>query len=237
MSQQINLINPALIKQKDFLTVVNMGVIYGVMSVLMLGWYAYSAWQVNALTQVQLSLAAEIPKIEAELAQLLVSRAPRSPDPALLQQLALLESKQQVQAQMLNAIQQRKPQADRGLANYMRGFARQTMDGLWLTGFAIDEANKTMTVRGRSLEAEYLPAYVQKLAKEPVFAGKHFGGLRIKQTEDSDAQPLARPVSPESVGRANAGAVALPLFIEFELQGLEWLPMQTTAKPTSEALS
>jgi hypothetical protein len=45
MSQQINLINPALIKRKDFLTVVNIGVMYGVLSVLMLGWYAYNERQ------------------------------------------------------------------------------------------------------------------------------------------------------------------------------------------------
>lgn len=238
MSQQINLINPALIKQKDFLTVVNIGAMYGVLSVLMLGWYAYNASQVTELTRTQQGLVDELAQTQAALTQLVASRAPRSPDPALLRQLALLESKQQVQAQMLNAIQQRKPQLDRGLAHYMRGFARQTMEGLWLTGFSIDETNKTMTVRGRSLEAESLPHYVQKLGNEPVFAGKHFGGLRIKQAEVAQAAEANGQATRLPVERATAGiASAAPLFVEFELQGLDILPIQTADQSNGELKS
>jgi hypothetical protein len=114
----------------------------------------------------------------------------------------------------------------------MRGFARQTVDGLWLTGFSIDETNKTMTVRGRSLEAEVLPSYMQKLGHEPVFAGKLFGGLRIKQAESSvnqtdKATSLAVSAQPQATQPSNtllsapANAPAPQMYVEFELQGLE----------------
>jgi hypothetical protein len=181
MSQQINLINPALIKQKDFLTIVNMGVVYGVFTALMLGWWSYSQQQLKQLTRQKEDLVVAVQQTQDRLTQQVAASAPRAPSLALQQQLALLETKQQVQAQMLTAIEQGRPQQDRGLANYMRGFAQQTVDGLWLTGFSIDETNKTMTVRGRSLEAEVLPNYMQRLGQEPVFAGKLFGGLHVQQ--------------------------------------------------------
>jgi len=238
MSQQINLINPALIKQKDFLTVVNIGVVYGVLTGLMMAWVGYSASQVHGLQGEQQALAASLAHTQSALTQLLASRAPRSPDPALLQQLALLESKQNMQAKMLDAIQQRKPPQDFGLANYMRGFARQIMPGVWLSGFTIDEKNKTMTVRGRSLEAESLPDYVQKLAKEPVFAGKAFGGLRIKQAEWQASRP--KPDNQEASRQHINPALRInpaPALIEFELQGLERLPMQTVTRLSEEQKS
>lgn len=235
MSQQINLINPALIKKKDFLTVVNIGAMYGVFSVLLIAWYVLSTQQLSTLTRTQQGLTDELQQTQASLAQLVASRAPRTPNPALQQQLVFLENKQLMQAQMLHAIEQGKPQQGRGLANYMRGFAKQTIDGLWLTGFSIDETNKTMTVRGRSLEAEVLPTYMQKLGHEPVFSGKSFGGLRIKQTDNANAvtasaQAQAVVVSgtaPTPTTRASAAQ----LFVEFELQGLEKLSPTTQDAP------
>jgi hypothetical protein len=239
MSQQINLINPALIKQKDYLTVVNIGTIYGVLSGLMLVWYTYHALQVAQLTNAQQGLVDEVAQTQTALAQLVASRAPHSPDPALLQQLTFLESKQDMQAQMLQTIEQRKSSPDRGLANYMRGFARQTMAGLWLTGFTIDETNKTMTVRGRSLEAETLPNYVQQLSKEPVFSGKHFGSLRIQQAELPQASAVPAPLvaDPSNQPASTTSAVALPLWIEFELKGLERLSVQTATTASGEIKS
>lgn len=204
MSQQINLINPTLIKQKDFLTLVNMGVVYGVFTALMLGWWSYSHQQLKQLTRQKEDLVVAVQQTQERLTLQVAASAPRAPSLALQQQLALLETKQQVQAQMLTAIEQGRPQQDRGLANYMRGFARQTVDGLWLTGFSIDETNKTMTVRGRSLEAEVLPNYMQRLGQEPVFAGKLFGGLHVQQA--SITQPATMAVAartPSSTGVTN----------------------------------
>lgn len=202
MSQQINLINPALIKQKDFLTLVNMGVVYGVFVALMVGWWVYSQQQLKQLTRQKDDLVVAVQQTQERLTQQVAASAPRAPSLALQQQLALLETKQQVQAQMLTAIEQGRPQQDRGLANYMRGFARQTVDGLWLTGFSIDETNKTMTVRGRSLEAEVLPSYMQRLGQEPVFSGKLFGGLHVQQTTITQ-QATMTAAAPSSAGVTN----------------------------------
>jgi Tfp pilus assembly protein PilN len=235
MSQQINLINPALIKKKDFLTVVNIGVMYGVFSLVLLAWYVLSAQQLSTLTRTQQGLADELQQAQASLAQLVASRAPRTPNPALQQQLVFLENKQHMQAQMLDAIEQGKPQQGRGLANYMRGFAKQTIVGLWLTGFSIDETNKTMTVRGRTLEAEVLPTYMQKLGHEPVFSGKSFGGLRIKQADNASTATTNSQAQATAVNGAatspSAREATSQLFVEFELQGLEKL------SPTTEDTS
>lgn len=262
MSQQINLINPALIKQKDFLSLVNMGMVYGVFVALMVGWWMYSQQQLKQLTHQKEDLVMAVQQTQERLTQQVVASAPRAPSQVLQQQLALLETKQQVQAQLLTAIEQGRPQQDRGLANYMRGFARQTVDGLWLTGFSIDETNKTMTVRGRSLEAEVLPNYMQRLGKEPVFSGKLFGGLHVQQATIAQpatmtaATPSSAGVTNSTVSTAaassasvtNAANVAVPNlaapqvatnqratpFVEFELQGLEKASAPLTDITTSQ---
>ena len=58
MSQQINLLNPALIKQRDFLNPNNIVITLGLLSALMLGYYGYAQKQLSLLT-LQRSKAAE----------------------------------------------------------------------------------------------------------------------------------------------------------------------------------
>jgi hypothetical protein len=220
MSQQINLINPALIKQKDLLTSVNMSVAYGVLIALMLGFTAYTMQQVSALTATKQQLLVEQEKWEAELAQLTAARAPHAPNQALVAQLALLESKQNVQTQILEIMNRGQASQEKSLAGYMRGLARQTMDGLWLTGFSIDQSNHSVTLRGRTLHADNLPDYMRQLGQDAVFSGQLFGGLQIKQPEKAATKVASQPSSTEA-------ASELP-YVEFELQGLE-KPTQTSA--------
>jgi hypothetical protein len=220
MSQQINLINPALIKQKDLLTSVNMSMAYGVLIALMLGFTAYTMQQVSALTATKQQLIVEQEKRQAELAQLTAARAPHAPNQALVAQLALLESKQNVQTQILEIMNRGQASQEKSLAGYMRGLARQTMDGLWLTGFSIDQSNRSVTLRGRTLHAHSLPDYMRQLGQDAVFSGQLFGGLQIKQPEKTATKVASQPSSTEA-------ATELP-YVEFELQGLE-KPTQTSA--------
>lgn len=221
MSQQINLINPTLIKQKDLLTSVNISVAYGLLMACMLGLAAYTMNQISALTTSKQQLMAEQEKLQAELAQLTAARAPRAPNQALVAQLALLESKEKVQTQILTIMTRDQSSQTKSLASYMRGLARQTMDGLWLTGFSIDQSNHSVTLRGRALQAEVLPDYMHKLGQEPVFSGQLFGGLQIKQPEKTVEKVVNQTTNSEAVAKE------LP-FVEFELQGLE-KPAQNNA--------
>lgn len=217
MSQQINLINPSLIKKKDFLTLVNIGLVYGAFCVLMLGWFGYASNQVSVLTKKHDVVASELVQLQEGLTQMTAARVPRAPNPNLQLQLAKLEAIEKMQTQILTAINQDKPQA-LSLANYMHGLARQTVDGLWLTGFNIDQNVHTVTLRGRSLSADVLPHYMKKLGQDPVFMGQLFGGLQIQQPTESAV------TNADSASKQTTSSAVVPQFVEFELQGLEVEP-------------
>jgi hypothetical protein len=227
MSQQINLINPSLIKKRDFLTIVNIGVMYGVFCLLMLGWFGYTNNQVSELDKKQTALAGELEQLNNSLVQMTAARVPHALDVALQMQVTKLEAIEQVQTQILTMINQDKSEAS-SLAEYMRGLARQTIDGLWLTGFSIDQAAHTVTLRGRSLSADVLPMYIKKLGGELVFKGQLFGGLQIQEP----TQQLVTNAS-DTNGQTSSAVVA-PQFVEFELKGLEVEPHDLIANNLQE---
>lgn len=230
MSQQINLINPALIKQKDYLTRLNIVSIYGALALLMLGWYGYTAQQISTLKVSALQLASQLQQQQATLEAMNAARAPKAPNQALIATLQSLEDKHRMQTQILQVMQQGKPAQDKGLANYMLGLARQSTDGLWLTGFSIDQAHHAVSLRGRSMDAALLPEYMHQLGREAVFAGQTFSGLRIQQpVVTANAVPVAQAAT-----ATPATPVVAPIaFVEFELQAIEDLPK--TSLPTAGA--
>jgi hypothetical protein len=96
----------------------------------------------------------------------------------------------------------------------MRGFANQTTDGLWLTGFSIDPEHDAMSVFGRSLDTDLLPKYIEMMSKEKVFAGQLFGGLKVIGASAMTHQALAE-VKPDATSTKTDAS-----FVEFELQAI-----------------
>lgn len=241
MSQQINLINPALIKQKDYFTTLNIVSVYGALALLMLGWYGYTAQQVSTLKVSRDALTSQLQQQQATLEAMNAARAPKAPNQALIATLESLEEKHRMQTHILQVMQQGKPAQDKGLANYMLGLARQSTDGLWLTGFSIDQAHHAVSLRGRSMDAALLPEYMHQLGREAVFAGQAFSGLRIQQPNQAVTSAVIAPAAPTAATTPTpAAAPAQPVFVEFELQANEVLPTSALATPlptTAEAVA
>ena len=233
MSQQINLINPALIKQKDFLTTLNIAVVYGAMALSILGWYVYTAQQMTTLKMSRDQLASELQQVQTTLADMTAARAPKAPNQALIAELQTLEEKHQVQMQILQAMQQGKPTQDKGLASYMLGLARQSTDGLWLTGFSIDQTRHAVSLKGRSMDAAILPDYMHKLGREAVFAGQTFSGLRIQQATETVPSPTTNTALGNAAQAPQALSNPVPPFVEFELQASEALLSSPSASPVT----
>jgi hypothetical protein len=94
-----------------------------------------------------------------------------------------------------------------GYAEYMRAFARQALDGLWLTGFDIVGDGSELSLSGRALEAELVPAYLQHLKREKLLRGKQFAALHIQvaQAADKNIMPYLE-FSLRSAGAATGAA-------------------------------
>ena len=116
-----------------------------------------------------------------------------------------------------------------GFAARLEALARQSVDGLWLTGMVLRQDD--VVLKGRALQPQLIPVYVQRLDREPSLQGRAFRALEV-------VRPLEKP------GRAASAAVdgddslqpsppARTVFVEFTLSGVgaETRNADTEAKP------
>lgn len=192
MSQQINLLNPSLIKQKDFFNPTTIVITLGILLALMLGYYSYVQKQLLLLTAQRSQIAQELTTAQATLQQTALLHTPHEMNKALLEQIAQLEQKQVMQQQILQTVNQSSATPEKGYAALMRAFAKQSLDGLWLTSFSIDSQSEQLNISGRTLQGDLVPEYISRLGNEPALKGKLFSALNMslpKTTGSASATP------------------------------------------------
>ncbi len=81
-----------------------------------------------------------------------------------------------------------------GYSEYMRAFARQSVNGLWLTAFDITGDGAQMSLSGAVLNPQLVPVYIQRLGKEKIMRGKTFATLQMQQPKQEADRPVARYV-------------------------------------------
>jgi hypothetical protein len=71
-----------------------------------------------------------------------------------------------------------------GLSPYLESFARQHVEGTWLTRVRVQGGGSAVALDGRTLAPELVPVYLQHLAEERVLQGKSFSELSMKSFAD-----------------------------------------------------
>jgi len=238
MSQQINLLNPSLIKQKNFLNTTNIAITLGLLSALMLGYYGYVQKQLSLLTNQRNQIAEELAATQMQLKQTVLLHSPHKMNKALLEYIAKLEQKEAMQQQILQTVNQSSATPEKGYAAVMRAFSKQSLDGLWLTSFNIDSSNEKLNISGRALGADLVPEYISRLSNEPALQGKSFSALNMNLPKvnplTSNAAPAVTSTAATvaiikngaSVKPTNSVAVTAiqnnePKYIEFTLQSTD----------------
>lgn len=192
MSQQINLFNPLFLKQRKIFSATAMAAALGVLlvGVLAVGWYArHNVGQLQAEADSGRELLAQreerLNKVKAEF-------APRLRSAEMEAQLAEAEAHIAALRKVAGVLERGELGNKRGYAEYFRALARQNPAGVWLTGVSISGAGNELTLKGRALDPALVPAYLGRLAHEPVMRGKAFGGLNISRAgaKDAPAEPF-----------------------------------------------
>jgi hypothetical protein len=251
MSQQINLLNPALIRQKDLLNTTNIAIVLGLVCMLMVGYYSYVQKQLSTQTTQRSHMANELSATQAQLKQTALLHTPRELNKALLNQITQLEQKEKMQQQVLQTVNQSSTTPDKGYAALMHAFAKQSLNGLWLTGFSIDSITEQLNISGRTLQADLVPDYISRLGNEPALKGKLFSSLNMisPKLDASSVSSASLPSSQlaaattvldkNSKSGAPAGTVTqTPVeaqYIEFTLQSIE--NKSTTGFPSDSSVT
>ena len=77
-----------------------------------------------------------------------------------------------------------------GFSGHLEGFARRRVDGVWLKSFHISASGKGLELSGAARRPDLVPALLQRLGKEKIFAGMQFRSLQITRAE-GESQELA----------------------------------------------
>ena len=230
MSRQINLYHPRFRKQREWLTLTSVAVATLVVLLLLAG---VGAWAVShaAARQAEAAAAeAQLKTVQAQFAAAAQAAAARKPNPQFAQELANAEQLLQRRDEIARLLESGTVGSTAGFADYLRGFARQAPEGLWLTGFTIGAGGSEMEVRGRMLNPAALPDYIRRLGNEKVFRGRNFAALTLNRPEPPGAAGTAAvPVT------ATAGTVVPASTIPVRAIDFILTPRRTEAQNASEA--
>jgi hypothetical protein len=179
VARQINLINPALRQTRDALSALPVAAAVGVLLLLIVVVTAAVRLYAAGSHRQAEELVAGRQQAQAALVTATRQWAGRQADAKLAGELEAVREKLKRQAAVLTALESRAAGDSRGFSDYLRGFARQVPQGLWLTGFSIGAGGKDMEIKGRMVSPRLLTEYVRRLNAEPVFRGRSFAGLQI----------------------------------------------------------
>lgn len=225
MTQQINLINPALRKKRDLLTAVPLTIAAGAMLVLVLAASTVARQQADDVQAEADKRSTELKASQARLLEIGKDVSEVKADPALVEELANSRAMLNLREEVIGALEGGAFNSNRGFAEFMRGFARQTPGGLWLSGFVLHANGDDLEIRGRMLKSTALPEFIHRLNSEKAFQGLSFSSLVIERPET--------PASASSVTPGQgATPAAAPPFVEFVLRSN---PPPQTQKSAAEA--
>lgn len=210
MSQQINLLLPELRPRFDWLALPVVASA-GIAGLLLIGALATIATlRTQSLAAGENTLRAEMTNAQQQVQTLGQRLGERQGDAALDAQLASARTAVAQRQEVLNIVAQGDLPAGQAYSGLLQGFARQVLNGVWLTGFSLAPMN--IEIRGRLTDPALLPEYINRLNAEPAFAGRRFAALDMQGVE-----PKAEKAD-EAPANAQPKAAPTPRYTEFALR-------------------
>lgn len=198
MSQQINLIDPAFRQKKDHFSATLLVVVVGIALLALTTGYGYLRLRLGQMEAQAAGQASRLNALRGQLAQASAALDPRRRSPLLEGEIHRAEAELKARQDVLARLQGGELGDTRGFSAYLKAFAAEAVKGLWLTGLAISGGSGQMSLSGRALRPDLVPAYINRLGREPVMRGKTFSSLEMglpsaAPTADKAAVPTVAP--------------------------------------------
>lgn len=185
MRQQVNLFQPIFRKQKKKFSAKAMLQAIGLVAVGVLLLFAHTYWQATQLRAETRQAEQRLAAVSKQRDDVMQRFGKRFEGRGVEDELARLE-KMVAERQQLQEILRRGIFSNtEGFSGYMAAFARQHLDGVWLTGFNITGAADHMSLRGRSNDPELVPRYLQRLSAEKRLSGIEFKAFQLTRPKDA----------------------------------------------------
>ena len=190
MSQQINLYNPVFLKQKKYFSLVAMLQALGLIILGSALFYGYADYQVGQLARQSDDTTKRYAAEQAKLARYAAEFSLQASGQNLENELRKVEAQLAGQQALVNAFKHGGVGNADGYSEYLRAFARQSVHGLWLTGFSITGDAVQLGLSGAALKPDLVPAYIRRLNREKVMRGKAFAALQMQQPKAEGGKAL-----------------------------------------------
>lgn len=198
MTPQINLYNPQLRGAREAITFRTLLIgVAGALVLAALG-YAWYGLQVGASSREARALDARLQAMRDESIALSKVMGERGRNAELERKLEYLAARHARMEAVQAALDQVTGSSGAGFSEFMRAFARQAMQGVWLTGFSVATDGAEMRIDGRASHPDLVPSYIARLNGEPLLQGRGFAQFAVRQPP-ADVPPVAgqeRPAAP-----------------------------------------
>ncbi len=191
MSQQINLVNPIFLRQKKYFSAVAMVQALGLILLGSALFYGYALYQLRQLGQHSDETAKRYADEQSRLARYAATYSPQQTARQLAEEVKRAQAQVAMQQEIVDTLESGALGNTTGYSEYLRAFARQVVPGLWLTGFTISGDGVQMSLSGGVLDPALVPAYMRRLNREPIMAGKSFASLQMSQPHGEGAKAVA----------------------------------------------
>lgn len=238
MAQQINLYNPIFLQKKKHFSAVTMLQALGLLLGGILAFYGYALSESRALSRVATDTRKQLQSQSEQVGRLTREFSPQGRSKLLEDELARAKARLKQREDLLSVLRTGGLGNTDGFARYLGALARQTVPGVWLTGFTIGGDETELRLSGRVLHSDLVPAYIRALNKEEVMRGRRVAELRLTAREERDPGGTAAPgANPSATPAAGPAAAPAPLrYVEFSLSAVRG-NAAPAATPGAEAKS
>ncbi len=214
MTHNINLYDASLRPRRDLLAATPALAMVGTAVVCMaltVGWARSAATRLAPIAEEG---AAALQTRQAALQAAAESSAAKKPDPEVQNAVAEAQRTLLQRRAALQMLAASPVDSEGGFAARMEALARQSVDGLWLTGMTLRQDD--VVLKGRAMQPQLIPVYVQRLDREPSLQGRAFRALEV-------VRPLDKAARAASAAAEGDGAPPAPparsVYVEFTLSG------------------
>jgi len=180
VTQQINLFNPIFLRQKKYFSTVTILQALALVLVGVLIFYAYAVFQTKRLSKDVDEAGQRLEQERSRLAKISLEFGPREKSKELETQVKDLEKQLKSSEDILGVQAGVTAGQGRGFSGYLLAFARQSVNGVWLTNINVGEGGNKMMIGGRALRPDLVPDYIKRLSKEKAMHGQTFSTLNMQ---------------------------------------------------------
>ncbi|MEX2353014.1 MAG: PilN domain-containing protein [Gammaproteobacteria bacterium] len=181
MNQQINLYQPIFRRQKKVFSAVTMLQICALFVVVFTGIYVYGEMKLQPLRTQLANLDRDLRQQNAEMAKLEGRQTGESGSRLLENEVTRLTNELARHQRVQTMLSSRAMGNTRGLSGYFEAFARQHVQGLWLTKITVTDGGRNLGLNGKTLSSELVPVYINRLTGEQLLNGTAFNVMELSR--------------------------------------------------------